>query len=130
MGWDGKGLIVEVMSFRDFHLIRAFRWSWQGLRAAWQNEVAFRQECYASIVLIPLAFYLGANSVSKALLIGSWLLVPLVEILNSALETLVDWLEPEQHPLAGRVKDLGSAAVLAAIIIALAVWAILIFYKS
>ncbi|WJW75883.1 diacylglycerol kinase [Thiohalobacter sp. IOR34] len=107
-------------------LVNASRFSWLGLRAAWRHEAAFRQELAASLLLVPLALWLGEDGVEKALLLGSWLLVPLVELLNSALEAALDRIGEAQHELAGRAKDMGSAAVLVALVDAAAVWALVL----
>ncbi|MBE9515439.1 MAG: diacylglycerol kinase [Proteobacteria bacterium] len=103
-------------------IFRALGYSWQGLRAAFQHEAAFRQELMACVLLVPLALYLGATLFERALLIASLLLVLVVEILNSAIEALVDWRDEAPHPMAGRAKDMGSAAVLLAMIITVLVW--------
>src|SRR5690606_21022522 len=91
-------------------LVHATLFSIDGLKAAWIHEAAFRQECLAAVVLIPAGFWLGQNAVERALLIGSCLLVLIVELLNSAVETVVDRIGTDHHLLAGRAKDLGSAA--------------------
>jgi diacylglycerol kinase (ATP) len=103
-------------------LIKATQFSWQGLRAAYQHEEAFRQETWACVILIPLGLYLGDNGIERALLVASVLLLPLVEILNSALEAVVDRFGEEQHELSGRAKDMGSAAVALALVLVAAVW--------
>ena len=103
-------------------IIKASVYSWQGLRAAWRHEAAFREELCLSIVLIPLGLYLGENGVEKALLVASVMLLPLVEILNSAIEAVVDRSGSEHHELAGRAKDMGSAAVVLAIALLVVVW--------
>lgn len=103
-------------------IIKASQYSWQGLRAAYKHEAAFRQEIWASLILIPLGFWLGQNGVEKALLIGTVLLLPLVEILNSSIEAVVDRIGEEHHELAGRAKDMGSAAVAIAIVLLIVVW--------
>jgi len=103
-------------------IIKAGQYSWQGLRAAYKHEAAFRQEIWASLILIPLGFWLGQNGVEKALLIGTVLLLPLVEILNSSIEAVVDRIGEEHHELAGRAKDMGSAAVAIAIVLLIVVW--------
>ncbi len=108
-------------------LLRATRFSCQGLRAAVRHEAAFRQELLASLALVPLALWLGEGSLEKALLLASWLLVPLVELLNSAIEAVVDRIGDERHELSGRAKDLGSAAVLMALVNAAVVWGLLLF---
>ena len=107
-------------------LVRAFGYSLRGLAAAFRHEAAFRQELAATLVLVPLALWLGENGVERALLAGSWLLVPVVELLNSGLEAIVDRASPEHHELAGRAKDMGSAAVLLAIGLAGLVWALVL----
>ena len=90
---------------------RALVWSWKGLRAAWRHEASFRLEAYLSVVLFPLGFWLGQDAIEKAMLCGSLILVLSAELLNSAIEAVVDKASPEFHELAGRAKDMGSAAV-------------------
>ncbi len=99
-------------------------YSLDGLRAAYQHEVAFRQEVWLSIVLIPLALWLPASHIGKALMIGSVLLVLIVELLNSAIEAIVDRVSLERHELAKRAKDAGSAAVMVSLINVVVVWAL------
>lgn len=96
-------------------------YSLQGLRAGW-GETAFRQEAIAALVLVPMAFWIGRDWVQVALLAGSVLLVMIVELLNTGIETVVDRIGPEWHDLSKRAKDMGSAAVLLALLIALGVW--------
>lgn len=108
-------------------IIKAAGYSWKGLRAAWLNEAAFRQEAVAVIVAIIVAAYLDVDPITRVLLIGSVALVIIVEILNSAIEAVVDRIGSEFHPLSGRAKDMGSAAVLLTIILALFVWVTLLF---
>lgn len=103
-------------------IIKAAGYSWQGLRAAWQHEAAFRQEAVAALIAIIVACWLEVEPVTRVLLIGSVVLVIIVEVLNSAIEAVVDRIGSELHPLAGRAKDMGSAAVLLAILLALFVW--------
>ena len=103
-------------------IIAATQYSWRGLRAAYKHEAAFREELWASVILIPLGFWLGQNGVEKALLIGTVLLLPLVEILNSAIEAVVDRIGEGHHELSGRAKDMGSAAVAIAILLLIVVW--------
>jgi len=107
-------------------IIKATQFSWQGLCAAYKHEAAFRQETWACVVLIPLGFYLGDNKIEVALLVASVLLLPLVEILNSALEAVVDRFGDEQHELSGRAKDMGSAAVALALVLLATVWSIIL----
>jgi len=103
-------------------IVRAFRYSIQGLKAAWRHEAAFRQELAACGVLLPVAVWLGPTVSDRLWLIASLVLVLLVELLNSAIEALVDWRDEPPHPFAGRAKDLGSAAVLLAVVLALLTW--------
>ncbi len=108
-------------------VIKATVYSWQGLCAAYRHEEAFRQEIWLCLVLIPLGLYLGEGGVEKALLVGSVILLPLVEILNSAVEAVVDRVGEERHELAGRAKDMGSAAVALAILLLAVVWVLVLF---
>lgn len=103
-------------------LANATKHSLAGLAAAARDEAAFRQELLLAAVLVPLGLWLGANGVERALLAGSVLLVPVVELLNSALESAVDRVSTEEHALSKRAKDLGSAAVMLALVNAAAVW--------
>jgi diacylglycerol kinase (ATP) len=105
---------------------RAMSYSVSGLRAAYLYEDAFRQEVLLSVVLIPAALLLPASSLGKALMVASVLLVLIVELLNSALEAAVDHTSLEQHPLAKRAKDIGSAAVLVSLVNVVAVWALVL----
>lgn len=100
----------------------ATRYSLLGLNNAVRTESSFRQELAAAVVLIPLAIWLGSNGVERALLVGSLLLVLVVEILNSAIERVVDRHGDEIHPLSGQAKDLGSAAVFIALVNVVVVW--------
>ncbi len=108
-------------------LVLATRYSWQGMVAAYRNEEAFRQETWMALVLIPLGLYLGDGGVEKVLLVGSMLLLMLVEILNSAIEAVVDRFGGEQHELSGRAKDMASAAVSFAVAILFITWALVLF---
>ncbi|MGE4314093.1 MAG: diacylglycerol kinase [Pseudobdellovibrionaceae bacterium] len=103
-------------------LINAARFSMQGLRACFRTEEAFRQEVYASIVLIPLGFYLGDTPIERALLVSAVLFVMIVELLNTAVERAIDRISFERHNLSKESKDMGSAAVLLAIAIAAVIW--------
>ncbi|MBP3438683.1 MAG: diacylglycerol kinase [Sutterella sp.] len=106
-------------------LINATRYSMKGFAAAYRHEAAFREEVLLAAVLIPAALLLRLPAVETVLLIGSVLLLMLVEILNSGLEAVVDRIGPEIHPLSGRAKDLGSAAVFIAIVILCTTWALI-----
>ncbi|MCZ6803396.1 MAG: diacylglycerol kinase [Proteobacteria bacterium] len=107
-------------------LVKACKFSCQGLKAAFANEAAFRQEVVLAIVLIPLAVYLADNDVECALLISVVLMVLIIELINSGIEAIVDRIGTEQHELSGRAKDVGSAAVLLALINAAVVWGIVL----
>ena len=107
-------------------LTNATGYSLKGFCAAWQHEAAFRQEALLVTVLIPLACFVTENSLERLLLVGSLLIVLLTELLNSALETVVDRISYEHHELSGRAKDLGSAAVLVSLAIAGITWGIIL----
>jgi len=104
-------------------LFKALRYSMQGLAAAFRHEAAFRQELLLALVLLPLALWISRSPSEAVLLIGSLVFVLIVELLNSALETVADSVTLEHHPLIGQAKDLGSAAVLLSIILAALIWA-------
>lgn len=106
-------------------IVNAAFFSLAGLRAAWLHESAFRQETLLCAVLVPAALWLGQTAVERALLIGSCLLVLIVELLNSGLETVVDRVGDEPHRLSGRAKDLGSAAVFVSLALVLVVWGLI-----
>ena len=102
----------------------------QGLRAAFQHEEAFRQEVFIAVIAIPVALFLPASALGKALMIASILLVLIVELLNSAIESAVDHTSLELHPLAKRAKDIASAAVFLSIVNALVVWGLVLFWQE
>ena len=104
-------------------LWNALGYSRDGLAAAWKNEAAFREEILLACITMPLAIYLGKTGVERALMLGSIILILIVEILNSAIEAVVDKASPEMHELAKRAKDMGSAAVLFSLINAAIIWA-------
>jgi diacylglycerol kinase (ATP) len=104
-------------------LWNALGYSRDGIQAAWANEAAFREEILLAAIAIPLAIYFGKTGVDRSLLIGSIILILIVEIINSAIEAIVDKASPEKHELAKRAKDMGSAAVLFSLINAAVVWA-------
>lgn len=108
-------------------LYNATIYSWQGLVAAFRHEQAFRLELYLLVLLVPLAFYLTDSALARALMIGSWLLVMTIELINSAIEAVVDRFGGEQHELSGRAKDIGSAAVFVALVIVAVIWAAVLF---
>jgi len=103
------------------------RWSLRGLRLAFLTESSFRLESYLFLVFGPLAFLLGRTGVERALLFASLLLVLLTELLNSAIECVIDKLIPEFNELAGRAKDMGSAAVFLAIVVTIATWVLILW---
>ena len=103
-------------------IINAAGYSWLGFKAAFEHEAAFRQELGLALALTPVALYFGPSYADKAILIASLVFILLVEILNSALEAVVDRFGDEIHPLSGRAKDMGSAAVLLAFIITTLIW--------
>jgi diacylglycerol kinase (ATP) len=107
-------------------ILKATIWSMQGLRAAWLHESSFRLEVYLFIVLGPLGWWLGQSGVERALLIGSCLLVLGVELLNSSIEAVIERYGPEFHELAGRAKDMGSAAVFVLMMNVLLVWGLIL----
>ena len=108
-------------------VLRAFSYSLAGLRSAYKKESAFRQELILTIVLVPLGTWLGRNGVERTLLIGSVLLVLIVELLNSAVEATVDRGGKDWDKLAGRAKDMGSAAVLIALLLLFSTWGFILF---
>jgi diacylglycerol kinase (ATP) len=109
-----------------FQAWKAFVWSMQGLRATWMVESSFRLEVYLFVVLAPLAVWLGQTGVERAVLVGSMIMVLVIEVLNSAVEAIVDRHGREHHELAGRAKDMGSAAVFLADMNVLACWGLIL----
>lgn len=121
--WFKEGMVVADNPNKGVkRIINASRFSWQGLRAAYKHEEAFRQELLLLLVGIPLAFWLGDNALEIGLMISSIILLLIVEILNSAIEAVVDRFGGEMHELSGRAKDMGSAAVSLALLYALVCW--------
>ena len=111
-------------------IARAFKWSMQGLRAAWRHEASFRLEGYLVVILCPLGLWLGPGAGEKAILVGSLVLVLSAELLNSAVEAIVDKTTPEFHELAGRAKDMGSAAVLLLMFNVVLCWGLVLFGRG
>lgn len=103
-------------------LVYALGWSMKGLRATFRHEAAFRQEVYLLIVLAPLGLWLGNDGIERVLLVAPLLIVLIVELLNSAIESVVDRISDEQHQLSGRAKDQGSAAVLISLLLVALCW--------
>ena len=108
-------------------IFNAFVNSAAGLRSAFINEQAFRHEFYASLFLIPLAFYIGGDNVEITLLLGSVFLVLITELVNSAIEATIDRISLDKHELSKAAKDIGSAAVFVSIINAIIIWLLIIF---
>lgn len=104
-------------------------YSRDGLLAAWRHEAAFRQELLLVAPLLPLGIYLGSNGIERALLVGSLLLILIVELLNSAVEAVVDRVSGEHHDLSKRAKDLGSAAVMLSLLDAAVVWGLTLCFR-
>ena len=107
-------------------ILNAVGYSWAGLAAAFKHENAFQQEVFLALVLIPLALFLGDSGIERALMVGAVLLVLIVELLNSAIEAAVDRISLEHHQLIKRAKDMGSAAVMIALMNVVAVWALVL----
>jgi len=108
-------------------IIHAGRYSFLGFRAAIRYESAFRQELFLAVLLAPIAYWVGNTAVEYALLLGSLLIVLIVELLNSGIEAVVDRVGSEHHELSGRAKDLGSAAVLLSLLLVCLVWGFILF---
>jgi len=104
------------------HVFNALNYSLQGIRAALTYEEAFRLELIACLLMAPLGLWLGETGIERALLVGSLMLVLIVELLNSAIETVVDRVSVEHHTLSGRAKDIGSAAVFMSLLNVVVVW--------
>ncbi|GAA5172042.1 MULTISPECIES: diacylglycerol kinase [Halomonadaceae] len=111
------------------HLVHSTRYSLKGLKAAFANEAAFRQEAVLCLLLLPLAWWVGETPVEWLLLVGSCVAVLIVELLNSAVETVVDRIGPEHHVLSGRAKDIGSAAVMLSLVMAGLTWGLLLWQR-
>ena len=107
-------------------ILKATIWSWQGLRAAWLHESSFRLEVWLLVVAVPLALWLGDSGLERAVMIGSCLLVLAAELLNSAIEAVIERYGPEYHVLAGRAKDMGSAAVFVLMMNVLLCWGLIL----
>jgi len=112
--------------FNIAKLYKATGYALMGLVTAFRKERAFQQEIIAIIILAPLALWLGKNGIERALLLGSLLLVLIVELVNTAVETLVERISPEWHELSGHAKDIAGAAVLLCIITALVTWVLVL----
>jgi diacylglycerol kinase (ATP) len=110
-------------------VVQAAHYSKKGLQATWKNEESFRLEVFLLLPLFPAAFWLGNSVTEQLLLIGSCILVLIVELINSALESIVDRISTENHPLSGQAKDIGSAAVLLSLLWVLFTWIMVAFNR-
>ncbi|HEY5715262.1 MAG TPA: diacylglycerol kinase [Psychromonas sp.] len=108
-------------------IILAMGYSLQGLKSAFQHEAAFRQELLLAVILMPIACFLEVSQIERILLIASLLLVMIVEVINSAIEAVVDRIGSEHHELAGRAKDMGSAAVFLTLGLTAYIWFEILF---
>lgn len=106
-------------------ILRATKFSAQGLAQAWQHEAAFRQEVVLVLLLAPVAAWLGQTALERAVLIGCCLMVLIVELINSAIEAAIDRHGDEHHELSGRAKDMGSAAVFVSLVLVAVVWGLI-----
>ncbi len=106
-------------------ILRATKFSAQGLAQAWQHEAAFRQELALVLILVPVAAWLGQTALERAVLIGCCLIVLIVELINSAIEAAIDRHGDEHHELSGRAKDMGSAAVFISLLLVAVVWGLI-----
>ena len=125
MAHPAETLEPKRRSFRNF--IASIRYSIEGFFAALQHEPSFREDLIFAVLLVPFAIWLPVNAVSTALMISSLILILVVELLNSAIEWVIDYLRPEQHPLAKRIKDMASAAVFLSYINCIVVWSIMLW---
>ncbi len=113
------------------HFVRLYKasgYSIAGLKSTFKYEQAFRLEIYLSFILIPLAIWLANTPIELVLLVGSWVLVMIVELLNSAIEATVDRIGAEMHELSGRAKDIGSAAVMISVFLSLFIWLTILLF--
>ena len=127
--WHNRRVMADTTGHLPRHparILKAALWSLQGLRAAWLHESSFRLEVYLLALALPAALWLGRTGVERALLIGSCLAVLAVELLNSAVEAVIERYGAEQHELAGRAKDMGSAAVFVLMLNVLLVWGLIL----
>jgi diacylglycerol kinase (ATP) len=108
------------------HIKNAFIYTFAGLKSAWKNELAFRGEIVVAIIMVPLGLWLGRSGVERSLLVASILLILVTELLNSALEAVVDRIGPQRHELSKRAKDMGSAAAFISMVTAALVWLIIV----
>jgi diacylglycerol kinase (ATP) len=110
-------------------LINALRWTGRGFRSTFEHEEAFRQEIYLCLIMVPLGLWLGDTGVERAMLAGPLLVVLIVELINSAVESVVDRIGTDRHELSGRAKDQGSAAVFVALMLVALCWVSILIDK-
>ncbi len=110
-------------------LLNALRWTVLGFRSTYKHEEAFRQEVWLCLIMIPLGLWLGESGVERALLVGPLLLVLIVELMNSAIESVVDRISTDRHELSGRAKDQGSAAVFVSLMLVALCWVLVLFFR-
>lgn len=110
-------------------IIWATRYSWLGIQAAWKSEAAFRQELSLMLLMLPAAFWLGQTAVERIVLLAPCFIVIIVELLNSAIEAVVDRIGPEMHALSGQAKDMGSAAVFFALCLVVISWSLVAWQR-
>jgi diacylglycerol kinase (ATP) len=110
-------------------LFNALRWTVRGLKSTYRHEEAFRQEVLLVLVMAPLGLWLGHDGVERALLVGPLLIVLIVELLNSAIESVVDRISTDRHQLSGRAKDQGSAAVFVSLSLVVLCWVLVLFNR-
>lgn len=124
---DVEEPVIKKSSGRGLaRLVNAFQWSLAGFRSALRHEEAFRQELALFVLMAPLGLWLGDNGIERALLVGSLFVVLITELLNTAVESVVDRVGPDQHVLSKRAKDIGSAAVFLSLVNAAVTWALVI----
>ena len=111
------------------HMLKAVIWSMAGIKAAWKNEQAFRWEAAIVLLMMPVGLWLGRTAVERALLIACSMSILITELLNSAVEAVVDRIGPERHELSKRAKDLGSAAAFISMITAAVVWGLIAYER-
>ena len=103
-------------------ILYASKYSLKGLRAAWRHEEAFRQESMLALIMLPGALWLGTNASQRSVLIATVIIVVIVELINSAIEAVVDRISTDHHPLSGQAKDIGSAAVMLSLLLCISCW--------
>ena len=111
------------------HTGKALTYAYKGLKAVFLSDVAFRQELLILAASIPLAFYFGNTFFVRFLLVAVWVQVLIMELINSAIETIIDRIGSEQHPLSGKAKEIGSALIMVAAISAIITWVVIIIHK-